>query len=324
MPSISKVIAVVASLTFGSLHSQAQTKPSPASHPMEALGEKLFHSFKTNDFNTFFKCSIFSLNETTFSSFLSNVRNKTLRENLIALHKIPFPPTVTTLEQKWDIAFKHNWREQWRHLVRNSNRDILNQAFLPILNGAEEYSIQWQTTQLIATEILLPVTWTNVGFEIKRDQDLDSGPGNPRTIFLDRDCTYRLRPDKSTYGKAFMVGLDQQDSEKAYEEGIIGNGNGEGDILIRFGKATPSELYYFCPDQNGAGGNILIKDFADRDKPNQRIDLLLTFSFGQPTRYYQIVIRDIIFTASGPLFCERPEWIGLVNRPLGIPAPSTR
>ena len=324
MPSILKVIAVVASLFFGTLHPQAKAKTDGIPHPVKSLGDRLFNSFKTQDFNTFFQNSIFSLNETTFRSFLKDIRNKTLREDLIALHNIRFPPSVSTLEQKWQVAFLHNWREQWRHLVRNSSNDILNQAFLPILNGAREYDIQWKTTKLIATEILLPVTWTNVGFEIKGDQDLDSGPGTPRTLFLDRDCTYRLRPNNLTYAKAFMVGLDKQDSEKAYDKGILGNGTGEGDILIRFGDNTPDQLYYFCPDQNGAGGNILIKDFNDPDKPNQRIDLLLTFSYGQPTRYYQILIREIIFTASGPLFCERPEWIGVVNRPLGISAKNTQ
>ncbi len=319
MPSILKVMAVVAFLSFGILHPQA--KPQ---HPKEALGEKLFHTFKTNDFKTFYGSSIFSLNETTFRSFLKDVRNKTLRENLIALHKIQFPPTVSILEEKWQIAFQHNWREQWRHLVRNSSNDILNQAFLPILNGAKEYDIQWKTTKLVATEILLPITWSNVGFEIKGDQDLDTGPGTPRTLFLDRNCTYRLRLDKFTYAKAFMIGLDKQDSEKAYNEGILGNGSGEEEVLIRFGDNTPDELYYFCPDQPGVGGNILIKDLGDTDKPNQRTDLLLTFSFGQPTRFYQILIRDVISTASGPLFCERPEWIGLVTRPLWVSAPNTQ
>ena len=318
MPIISKVMMVVALLSFGILHPQANQ------HPMEALGGKLFNSFKTNDFNSFFQSSIFSLNETTFRSFLKDIRNKTLREDLIALHKIPFPSGASTLEQKWEITVQHNWREQWRHLVRNSKRDIYNQGFLPILNGADEYNIQWKTTKLVATEILLPVTWKNVGFEVKGDRDLDSGPGTARTIFIDRDCTYRLRPDKSTYGKAFMVGLDQQDSEKAYDEGVLGNGTGEGDILIRFGDNTPSKLHYFCPDQPGKGGNILIKDIDDGDKPNQRTDLLLTFTYGQPTRYYQILIRDIVYTSSGPLFCERPEWIGVVTRPLGISAQSPR
>ena len=324
MPSILKVMMILATLSLSIAPIQSEAKTDATSHPMELLGDRLFNSFKTQDFNTFFQNSIFALNETTFRSFLKDIRNKTLREDLIALHQIRFPPAVSTLDQKWQVAFQHNWREQWRHLVRNSRNDILNQAFLPILNSAKEYDIQWRTTKLIATEILLPVTWSNVGFEIKGDQDLDSGPGTPRTVFLDRDCTYRLRPDKLTYAKAFMVGLDKQDSEQAYDEGILGNGTGEGDILIRFEDNTPNTLYYFCPDQPGAGGNILIKDIDDSDKPNQRTDLLLTFSYGQPTRYYQILIREIIFTTSGPLFCERPEWIGVVNKPLGISAKNTQ
>ena len=67
----------------------------------------------------------------------------------------------------------------------------------------------------------------------------DIGTGNTRNLFLDRSCTYRLRLDDLTYAKAFMIGLDKQDSEQAYGVGILGNGAGEGDLVIRFGEITP-------------------------------------------------------------------------------------
>ena len=100
MPSISKVIALIAFLSFGIFCSQAKQ------HPIEKLGESLFTTFKTNDFNAFYQRSIFSLNETTFQAFLKDLRNKSLREDLITQHRIPFPPEVKTLDQKWHIAFK--------------------------------------------------------------------------------------------------------------------------------------------------------------------------------------------------------------------------
>ena len=312
MPINSKIPAVAIILLAGALQLQGER------HPKEEFGRAIFNAYRTNDLDAFFANSIFSLNETTFRAFLKDVRNRELRENLISLHKLSFPKDATN-EQKWEEAFKHNWREQWRHLVRNSRKEIHEQAFSPVLEGAARYDIQWKTTKLVAIEAFLPVTWTNVGFKIKGDTDLDLGASNPRTFFVDRDLTYRLRLDNLTYAKAFMVGLDEQDSEKAYGHGILGNGAGEGDVLIRFGEKTPNQLYYFCPDQKGAGGNILVKDATDANKPNQRTDILLTFTYGQPTRFYQILVRDVIQTRSGPLFCERPEWIGVVERPLGIP-----
>jgi hypothetical protein len=307
-----RTIAIALSLCFGIQTSQARQ------HPMESLGVNLFNTFRSNNFDAFFQRSIFSLNETTFRTFLRDVRNKTLRDNLIDLHKIPFPPGTSTQEAKWEEAFKHNWREQWRHIARNSRRDVFDQAFLPIIEGAEKDGIQWKTTKLEAVEVMLPVTWTNLGFHIKGDPDPDINASSTRTLFIDRNCSYRLRLDDLTYAKAFMVGLDEQDSEKAIDNGILGNGAGEGDVLIRFGDSTPDSLFYFCPDQNGAGGRILVKNASHRDKPNQRTDLLLTFSYGQPTRYYQIMIKEALMTNRGPLFFERPQWIGEVDRPYGV------
>ena len=416
MPIILRTFAITLFLAVG-IH-----KPQAKQHPMESLGVDLFNTFRSNNFDAFFERSVFSHDEVTFRAFLLSIRNKTLRDNLIALHKIPFPESVDSPTKKWRESFKHNWREQWRHIVRNSRGEVFNQAFSPILEGAREDGIQWETAQLVACEILLPVTWTNAGFKIKGDNDLeevimgfilgeevvsltegseketealegvriaevltnsmadkaglkdddlilqvdgydvlskdhivnlvsgrkpgdlirvkvrretltetttrnftltrDIGTGNTRNLFLDRSCTYRLRLDDLTYAKAFMIGLDKQDSEQAYGVGILGNGAGEGDLVIRFGEITPDNLFYFCPDQEGAGGKILVKDASDYDKPNQRTDLLLTFTFGQPTKYYQILVKEALMTKRGPLFFERPEWIGEVMRPVGIGQPA--
>jgi hypothetical protein len=75
-------------------------------------------------------------------------------------------------------------------------------------------------------------------------------------------------------------------------------------------KYFPSNLYYFCPDRKGVGGSIRVTDANNLDKPNQRIDLLLTFDFGQPKRSYQILVREILSTPRGPLFFEKPKWLG--------------
>ena len=83
-------------------------------------------------------------------------------------------------------------------------------------------------------------------------------------------------------------------------------------------KYFPSNLYYFCPDREGVGGTIRVTDANDLDKPNQRIDLLLTFDFGKPKRSYQILVREILFTPRGPLFFEKPQWLGEVEAQVGI------
>ena len=82
-------------------------------------------------------------------------------------------------------------------------------------------------------------------------------------------------------------------------------------------KYFPSNLYYFCPDRKGVGGTIRVTDADDLDKPNQRVDLLLTFGFGKPKRSYQILLREILNTPRGPLFFEKPKWLGEVEVPVG-------
>jgi hypothetical protein len=244
-----------------------------------------------------------------------------MRDHLIKNHPLAFPADANTSKQKWEIAFLHNWRTEWRHLSRNTTNRINSETFVPILRETDGYDFQWETVQLIAIEILLPVHWENGRFQIKGDLDLEENEVNPRTLFIDRSITYRLRPDKSTYSRAFMIGTDPEDSDEAYNQGVIGNGSGQGDILVRFDQETPENLFYFCPDQAGAGGPIKIKSYDDLDKPNQRQDLLLTLSYGSPQRAFQILLKDVLLTPAGPLFCERPEWIGEVPLPRGLNFP---
>ena len=62
-------------------------------------------------------------------------------------------------------------------------------------------------------------------------------------------------------------------------------------VVVRFDQSSPDEVHYFCLDQEGAGGNIIIKNYSDFDKPNQRTDLLLTFSYGEPCKLIKFSYR---------------------------------
>ncbi len=216
------------------------------------------------------------------------------------------------------LAFAHTWRDQWRHLAHHSPQEVMLQSFTPILREAKENGIQWESTQLLAIEVLLDVKWNNRKFDVERDLMPAENQIDPYTLFLDRKLTYRFRLDKSTHGNAFMIGYAPDDSEQIYSKGILGNGSGQADILARFTTQFPDRLYYFCPFEDDAGGPILIKDFDDTNKPNQRSNILLTFSFGQPQRAYQILIKSVLSTAKGEVFCERPVWLGEVILPRGL------
>jgi hypothetical protein len=290
-------------------------------HPVESLGRNFFESLKNKDFTSYYNQSIFSLNEQSFKFLLQNIRNQSMRNHIIESHTIPFPSDANTSQQKWDIAFLHNWRTEWRHLTRSTPKTINEETFLPILRETVGYDFQWETVQLLAIEILLPVDWQNERFEIKGDHDLDEKNANPRTLFLDRAMSYRLTPQKSTYSRALMFGTDPEDSDQAFNQGIIGNGSGQGDIVIRFDENAPDKLFYFCPDQQGAGGPVVITQYDDLDKPNQRHDLLLTLSYGSPQRAFHVILKDVLLTPNGPLFCGRPEWIGEVPLPRGLNFP---
>jgi len=287
-------------------------------HPKEAFGRKIFDSFRKNQFSEFYLRSIFALEEAEFREFLFTVNNLNLRNDLFSLYTQKYPPSALLPEDRWKIAFAHSWREQWSHIASHSPRMVQADAFDPILKEAKEFGIQWETVRLIGIEVLLPVSWEYGRFKIKMDPLPDQNSTNPRSLHLDRKLTYRFELDRSTYGKAFMIGYSPEDSEKLFIQGILGNGSGQEDILIRLSNQYPERLYYFCPDENGAGAPILVHDFDSTQKPNQRTDLLLTFAFGQPQRAYQIIIRDVISTPRGELFCERPEWRGEVSLPRGL------
>ncbi len=287
-------------------------------HPKEALGRRVFDSFRQNKFSDFYLRSIFSLEEKQFRSLLFGIENYELRQNLNKFYILDYPASAKNDEEKWKIAYAYTWRDQWRHIAHHSPKMVQRESFDPILREAKGFGIQWETTRLLAIEVLLDVHWKNNRFEVKRDRMIDQNKTDPDTLFFDRKLSYRLRLDKSTHGNAFMIGYSPEDSEKLYNHNILGNGSGQADVLLRFDTPFPDRLYYFCPDERGAGGPILIKDFDDSDKPNQRTDILLTFSFGQPEKAYQIMVKDIISTPWGEVFCERPEWLGEVPLPRGL------
>ena len=287
-------------------------------HPKEALGRKIFDSFRNNKFSDFYLRSIFSLEEDQFRSFLFGIENYQLRQNLIQFYKLDYPANAQTSEARWRVAFAYTWRDQWRHISQYSPQMVQRDAFDPILKEAKDFGIQWATTRLLGIEVLLPVNWENEKFFIKGDSMVDKNNSNPRTMFIERRLSYRLKLDNSTHGNAFMIGYSPEDSEKIYKKDIVGNGSGQADILMRFDTPYPDRLYYFCPDESGAGGPILIKDSDSVDKPNQRTDILLTFSYGQPEKAYQILVREVLSTPWGEIFCERPQWLGEVPLPRGL------
>ena len=308
------ILLFIASISVGGVVSFAQV------HPKEILGRKVFDSFRKNDFRSYYTSSIFSIEEDVFRNLLFNIKNEGLRQELFVHHRSPFPPQSTP-QQMWEIAFAHTWRDQWRHLAHHSPKQVMLQSFSPILQEAKENGIQWESTELLAIEVLLNVKWDRGKFEVDRDPLPGENLLDSHTLYLDRKLTYRLKLDQSTYGCAFMIGYAPEDSEQIYSKGILGNGSGQADILARFTTQFPDRLYYFCPDEEGAGGPILIRDYDSPDKPNQRSNILLTFSYGQPHRAYQILLRNVLSTPSGEVFCERPEWLGEVRLPRGLNFP---
>ena len=111
MRSISKFFTITLFIIIASHQGMAQL------HPMESLGREIFDSFRGSKFSNFYNRSVFSLNEDSFKSFLFGIRNKSIRDDLINLHKQNFPED-STFDEKWKIAFMHQWRQQLRHIER--------------------------------------------------------------------------------------------------------------------------------------------------------------------------------------------------------------
>ena len=98
MRSISKFLTTFLFIFIASTQGMAQL------HPMESLGREIFDCFRGSKFSSFYNLSVFSLNENTFKSFLFGIRNKSIRDDLISLHKQNFPED-STFDEKWKIAF---------------------------------------------------------------------------------------------------------------------------------------------------------------------------------------------------------------------------
>jgi hypothetical protein len=308
------ILCMLATLSTLIFISQAEAQI----HPKEVLGRRIFDSFRLNKFSDFYLRSIFSLEEDQFRELLFGIKNHELRQNLLHFYTLDYPPSARTELAKWRVAFAYTWRDQWRHIALHSPRMVQRDAFDPILQEAKEFGVQWETTRLLAIEVLLDAQWKDNRFEVKRDTMIDHNATHPTTLFFDRKLSYRIKLDKSTHGNAFMIGYAPEDSEKLYNQNILGNGSGQADIVFRFNTPFPDQLHYFCPDESGAGGAIKICDADQENKPNQRTDILLTFSYGQPEKAYQILVKEVLSTPWGEVFCERPEWIGEVPLPRGL------
>ena len=234
-------------------------------------------------------------------TFVGRIKNDALNDALRAGNTEP-----------WEHAFRKNWRKHWRHLLEHSEAKIREQGFASILAAAENEEVQWETARLTEVAVLLPVTFARGRFVVKTDV-FASGPGGPRALWLERGLKYRLRLDKRAYGHAFMIGSHGDDSESQFDAGILRNGAGSGDVVARPDSTAPPRLHYFCPDRKGAGGLVHVTNATDPDRPNPRLNLLLTFSYGVPAKSYQILVKEVLRTARGPLFFERPEWLGEVD-----------
>ena len=88
---------------FCCLHFRHATFRSGSSS--ESLGRTFFESLKSRDFNTYYRQSIFSLNEETFKIFLQKIRNQSMRDHLIQNHPLPFPEDANNSQLKWALLF---------------------------------------------------------------------------------------------------------------------------------------------------------------------------------------------------------------------------
>ena len=93
--------------------------------------------------------------------------------------------------------FLHNWRVEWRHLFKNTPERINLETFLPLLRETSGYDFQWETVELLAIEILLPVHWENGRFQIKGDLDLEEKQVDPRTYSWTVPCPIGYAPTKA-------------------------------------------------------------------------------------------------------------------------------
>ena len=60
-------------------------------HPKEALGRKVFDSFRQNKFSDFYLRSIFSLEEDQFRDLPLGIENYELRQNLVQFYTLDYP-----------------------------------------------------------------------------------------------------------------------------------------------------------------------------------------------------------------------------------------
>ena len=92
---------------------------------------------------------------------------------------------------------------------------------------------------------------------------------------------------------------------------------GNGDLVVHFNEEV--KLNYFCPLQKGMGNKVLFT-YGEQEP---RLNVLITFTYGNHLQNYRILLRDCLPIPSSAsadplevwnrwLLFERPVWLGMV------------
>ena len=208
----------------------------------------------------------------------------------------------------WKTACLQEWRKSFNRLKAMGRGSIKEESFLAILRGADKESIQWETVKVKSIEVLHQVTANKTNFVID---------GSPSPIlYWQPGLNYRLQFDVTkTHGRSLCFST-LTEGPIVYEEGTQTE-IGSGDLLVHFEKEL--DLNYFCPDQKGMGNKVLFS-YGEQEP---KLNVLITFTYGNQVRDYRILLRDCLPIPSSAsadpsdtwnrwLLFERPVWLGMV------------
>lgn len=307
-------------------------------HSLDNFARSVLESYRKGDFPAFYRHTVFAMPEDHYKNFLLGVRNDNIRNHLtkdqwsqwekeadLAENSIlkKFKDGVLDKEKarenldeirknlatKWKEACIKEWRNSHSRLKALGSASIREEAFVPILRGAEKERIQWETVEVTAIEVLHHVSADKAHFNI-------DGFVSP-ILYWQPGLTYRLQFEVAkTHGRSLRFST-LPEGPIVYEPGTLSEA-ASGDLVARF-KTSPEKLNYFCPDQKGMGNQILFS-YGEQEP---RLNVLVTFTYGNRLRNYRILLRDCLPIPSSAsasaseawnrwLLFERPVWLGAV------------